>query len=438
MVPTQLYARLPALEALSFRASIAEAKPQGDVVSQSDTLVEDVMAEVVQLRRQPLRLPADIEFHPQIANRLALGARMRGPASPKRLHLLWRVLCNQELVQHGGKQWHVTLQTRRWLGQSDGEQWLACFLAWRNDRSWDELYDLEAIACDRRACPNEPWAARQRLCGMLLDLIGPWYDLDSFIAAVRQHHPDYLRPDGDMDSWVIRDAASGEFIRGMGDWDRVEGALLKELISGPLHWLGIIDLAQDRDGRPILRDSEHGAELLAEMPPHTDTPPAAEPIATLDSHLFLSARTGQSRYQRYQVERLAVWQEQDAQQAHYRLTEDSIWQALNAGITHEQILSFLQRITGHGVPEIATRLLDAWGRRFGAVSLRRVVLLEARDAATMRQIRQQLGSTHLLGTVLDATRCLVDEDNMEPLVAALKRRGMWPRITRPEQKTGGS
>ncbi len=431
VIPDQLLARLPALEPPSFRNILIAALPTDELLCQGDTLVEDVMAEIVHLRQQPIRLPASSGFPAELAARLDLGARLSGPSSSERMHLLWRLLTGQDLVEHDGRQWHLSLRARQWLGQPDADQWLACYIAWRDDRTWDELYDLPGIICDRSTCPNEPWGARKRLCSHLEGLAEEqWYELDSFVAALRQVQPDYLRPDGDMDSWLVRDAASGEFLRGMSSWEAIEGALARYLVTGPLHWLGIVDLGTDAETHQIFRISAPGSELLSELPPHIPDDRPGAPLAVIDARLQVTIDLRNSRYQRYQLERLAEWRRHGEGQARYQLSEDSVWQAENAGITTDQMLTFLRRITNDRLPEIAMRTLQAWGQRYGSASLRHAVLLETVDAATMQRIRKVPAIAALLGHALGATRCLVDEDNMERLIAELKRRNIWPRISR--------
>ena len=38
--------------------------------------------------------------------------------------------------------------------------------------------------------------------------------------------------------------ASGEYLRGFEHWDEVDGRLIRYIITGPLHWLGVLDLAR--------------------------------------------------------------------------------------------------------------------------------------------------------------------------------------------------
>src|SRR5579859_5992190 len=40
-------------------------------------------------------------------------------------------------------------------------------------------------------------------------------------SAVKEEEPDFQRPAGNYDSWYIRDAQSGEYLRGFESWDRV-------------------------------------------------------------------------------------------------------------------------------------------------------------------------------------------------------------------------
>jgi hypothetical protein len=432
VIPDQLLERIPDITRRTIADSLVSATLAGAAVRAGEDLIEDLMAEMVHLRQQPVRQSANAGFPPELSTRLDPGSRLTGTPVPARMHLLWRLLVAQGLVEHDGRQWHLALRARQWLGQPDAEQWLACYLAWRDDRTWDELFDLPTLLCDRDGCPNEPWQVRRRLCAILEGLPeGQWLDLGSLLAGLRRYHPDFLRPDGDMDSWFVRDAATGEFVRGMAGWDAIEGALAAHLITGPLHWLGIVDLGGgERQGARLFRVSLAGRDILADLPPHLDETHALEPLATLDARLLVTVGMQGSRYQRYQLERLAQWQGQDASFARYWLSEDTVWQAQNAGITTEQMLTFLRRITRGRVPEIAAHTLQAWGQRYGGASLRRAVLLETVDAATMQRIRQVPGIVVLLGQPLGPTRCLVDDDNMDQLVAELKKRNIWPRIGR--------
>ncbi len=46
-----------------------------------------------------------------------------------------------------------------------------------------------------------------------------------------------------MISWFIRRISDEQYLRGFESWDEVDGALIRYLITGPLHWLGLVELA---------------------------------------------------------------------------------------------------------------------------------------------------------------------------------------------------
>ena len=72
-----------------------------------------------------------------------------------------------------------------------------------------------------------------------------WWALEGFIMAVKETEPDFQRPGGDYDSWYIRGEDSEEYLTGFDNWEAIEGALLEYYLTGPMHWLGLVDLADE-------------------------------------------------------------------------------------------------------------------------------------------------------------------------------------------------
>ncbi len=432
LIPDDLAACLPPLEAASAVGDTERLEEPARTRAERQALLEDLLATIVSLRRQPLVRAAQRAPTPHDMAALGLDRRLLGSNESARVRILWNSLVRQELIEHDGRQWRPALAARHWLNQSDAEQWLATFSAWRDDQTYDELFYLPTIECEPDGGQTRPAQARRRFCAILATYeAGIWYGLDSLVDALQEHHPDYLRPDGDMDSWLIRDAETGDYIRGIESWDAVEGALARHWLTGPLHWLGIVELGHDaEDAPPVgLRITPAGEQLLAgELPAASAAAP--EPLARMDGEMRVQISTRNTRYPRYQLERLAEWQGQDDEDARYLLTEDSIWQSQNAGIQGEAIRSFLRRITGGPLPATVDDTLSAWTERFGRVSVRRAVVLETVDEATMAEIRQAPELAPLLGISLGPTLCLIDEQNLGALIAGLKRRDIWPRIMR--------
>ena len=99
---------------------------------------------------------------------------------------------------------------------------------------------------------NDPLQACYAVLEILTDVPrNTWWSLGAFIERIKEAEPDFQRPAGDYESWYIRRHESGEFLRGFESWDAIEGALIRFMITGPLHWLGIVDLVASGENRPV-------------------------------------------------------------------------------------------------------------------------------------------------------------------------------------------
>ncbi len=133
---------------------------------------------------------------------------------------------------------------RAFLEAPRSEALLVLVTPWLASQTFNELRQLEGLACEGE-WSNDPVRARRAVLEFLARVpSGQWWSLPAFIASIKERYPDFQRPAGDYDSWFIRDLASGEYLRGFATWDAVDGALIRYLITGPLFWLGMANLAR--------------------------------------------------------------------------------------------------------------------------------------------------------------------------------------------------
>jgi len=145
----------------------------------------------------------------------------------------------------------VPEDARPFLEMARGEALAWLFQGWWHSDRFDELRLMPGIICEG-AWHNDPLAARIRVMEFASDVPGgTWWNLDSFVEAIRLKDPDFQRPAGDYDSWLIRDERTGESLQGSRYWDVVDGALVRYIITGPMHWLGLLDLASPEEGKPV-------------------------------------------------------------------------------------------------------------------------------------------------------------------------------------------
>ncbi len=312
---------------------------------------------------------------------------------------------------------------KRWLSAAPERQLAVLQETWRDDPDWNDLCHVPGLDCDQEtAWRNDPLATRQALLSLLARCpVSEWWSLASFVVAVQGYHPDFQRPNGDYASWYIRDTASGEYLSGFESWDRVEGALIADLLAGALYWLGIVALAPGEPGT-ICRLTESGARLLGLLPAAPEDLVSPPIIVHPDFRVELPPPA--SLYTRFQLERFT--DPEPAEPCTYRLTIGSLHRALARDIEVEQVLAFLQQASQHPVPANVAGQLRLWAGRFGQVSLEEVVLLQVKSERTLKDLSVLPETRHLIARILSPTSALVRQRDLPRLKKELRSLGYLP------------
>ena len=122
-----------------------------------------------------------------------------------------------------------------WLQQSREAQLRALVDAWSRG-VWNELRHAGPGHRGRKP-PERSLVSRTALMDVL-PVDDQWYRLADVVDVIRRQDPDFQRPDGNYETWYIRDAETDDYLNGFDNWERVEGRLLRYLVQGPLYWLG--------------------------------------------------------------------------------------------------------------------------------------------------------------------------------------------------------
>jgi hypothetical protein len=346
-----------------------------------------------------------------------------------RIQFLYHTARTATLLRAHGRAIQMARErVRHWLKQGRAHQLRVLQEAWRGDVGWNDLWRVPSIRCEETGWRNDPVAGR----AAVLELLGrcpgdTWLSITGFVDVVRDQVSDFLRPDGDFESWYIRDVRTGEYLRGFEHWDRVEGALLAYLLLGPLHWLGMVSLGyREHWEKPsAFRLTAWGAAFLglphselAELPlqPAHVAPDA---VVTIPRHAPLNDR--------FQLARIAEWRSAGPEYV-YAVTPISLGRALSEGIEVERIERFLVRVSDDAVPAAALARIRSWAGRFGHVRLRRAAILETRSAQTMKELRAHGRIRGYLRQVLSPTMAVVREGDWDILIAELHRAGYLPEI----------
>ncbi|HHH40509.1 MAG TPA: hypothetical protein ENK56_00730 [Chloroflexi bacterium] len=320
-----------------------------------------------------------------------------------------------------------------WLQAPPEAQRQTLVEAWRGLTGWNELWRLPALRPEETGTwHNDPRQAREALFRHLAVLEpGAWYAIADFIAAVRAVDPDFQRPGGDYETWYIRDALTGEYLSGFESWERVEGALLRALIGGPLHWLGLADLgALDAEAPPYaFRLTAAGAVAVGRGQPEGEAAGRAPPplVVRPDGTVRVAAAR---RHDRFRLARVADLVRKGPTYT-YRLTAASLERARRQAITIPQIIAFLEEASGQPLPKPLAQALDRWATRGVEVEGEPVVLLRVRTPGLLRRIAESPRVGRYLLRVLNPQEALVRQADWPRLEAALAEMGLLAGVQSP-------
>jgi hypothetical protein len=359
-VPAELYEALAQDEALDLRAS-PPAPPSG---SQDAPLLDDLTSLLCFVHNHEVQLSAD-EGWPLKARR-ALAPMLRDPEgamtpTPSRrfawlchlaTHLGW-------LRPEDGRLRLVAGPVLAWLQSDTAAQRAALVDAWLSDATWNDLAQVPTLKLEMtHAWSYDAPRARQAIAALWQDWQAEQGNkngaTEAFVRYVQAHAPDFARPDGRYDTWYVRDAQTGEFLQGFAHWARVDGALVRYLIEGPLRWLAASPVGNE----PAFR-------------------------VTADGHVHIAHAL---RYERFQLARVADWLETRAEGYIYRLSPRALARARRQGIRIARVIAFLEQHSRQALPNPLRRALLRWEERGAEVRLAPRVMLRAADAAVMEAL----------------------------------------------------
>ena len=314
-------------------------------------------------------------------------------------------------------------KVKDFLSESRGEALLNLFNIWRNSQSLNELRMLPGLTSDGN-WTNNPQIPRNLLIEILKPLdVSTWWSIPSLLNQVKTTMPDFQRPAGDYDSWFIHEEKTNQNLRGFESWDKVEGALLRYLLAGPLHWLGVLDIAHaEKTNQPIsFRLSPIGVNLLQNQIPAQCSSENGSVTISSDGSLFITHEV--PRALRYQLERFCLPLGGEKSQAKYQVTADSLRQAVDQGLRPTQLIYLLQQARVKNIPQVVSDALERWEKYGPEMKVQPVVLLRLEKNELLPIFQKVPRVARCLGEVLNPLTVIVKPGSTESLRQALAELG---------------
>ena len=285
--------------------------------------------------------------------------------------------------------------------------------AWIESDSFNELRLMPHIICEGE-WKNNPQETREFLLN-LLDVIpeGKWWSITAFLRDIKQKYADFQRPAGDYDSWFIKRASDGEYLRGFSSWDQVDGALIKYFITNILHWLGQVDLC-----------TAEGASEPTSFRAVNFLPTSKEDKKLhISSQGLISVPRLAPRAVRYQVSRFCEWEELKEDVYRYRISTNSLTKAKEQGLKVEHLLTLLAKHSDAGTPPSLAKALKRWEVNGTEARVQTQVILKVSRPEVLEELRRSKGAK-FLGEALSPTTVIVKSGAIQKVMEALMELGI--------------
>lgn len=415
-VPDDILSRL-APASPGDRPVLSQPAPQPEhVATVSSRLIDDSVTILAALRQRPaqsLPLPSERQqaiqkylFYPRAVPMLTILLRARGAIRD--------VSAEVDPDSAGEFMTRSRSSALHDLGQT-----------WRDSLNWNDLTLVENLEAPAGTWPNDPVAARGSILLQLEKLDREtWWDTTSFIQSIRERDPGFARPGGEFQSWYLRDRSSGRFLRGFEHWEAIEGALIHRLITGPLHWLGAVELGTYSSSQRGLafRLTSRFDSLLDGSP--CETLPEDTVSGLVQSTGIIRLPRMVSRSVRYGVARMSAWVERNQDEFVYRLTPRTLDRAVRQGLTARHLQKLLEEAGGGAAPPALLNAVEAHAVEGARILLEHglVVKFHARDL-----MESLLGDRRIAGLILERLgerAALVRESQIERFLDACAHHGV--------------
>ena len=317
---------------------------------------------------------------------------------------------------------------------------------------WNELLYLPEVNVRPLPQPFEPaheeviHSREQVVERLLREPVDGWHNFSAFIARTKLYVPYLLFPRlygaraeryssaSNPYGWDFR-LRRGWLTHREG-WHMVEGGFIRAFISGPLYWLGLVEV--DQSEPPLsFRLMPEASILMSDIPLTVEATPATRLIVQPNFEVLVLAPVSEVllvRLDRF-AERISL--EHIAQ---YRITKASVTAAIRRGLLAEGMIETLQQATEGEIPQNVRYSLIEWERQARRIEVwPDATLLEVDDEALLDMLWNDPQARPLFGRRLTPRLVEVAPHKLSAVQALLWQRDYLPALsTDPGQEASSA
>jgi len=316
-----------------------------------------------------------------------------------------------------------------------------CYHVWLDTAFWNELAYVTNVILRPGPAPLNPAheevvrSRKQVMERLLSEKVGEWHEFSTFIARTRLYTPYLLFPrqngtraerytaGNNPYGWDFR--LRRGWLTPREGWFLVEGGFIRALVSGPLHWLGLVNV-DSQDNPNAFRVVPDVALITSETLLDIQEPSWGRIVVQPNFEVIALAPVSEAlllNLDRF-AERIRL--EHIAQ---YRLTKASVTRAIQSELHAETIQQILEHATGGTIPQNVQYSLIEWERQARRIELwQGVTLLEVDNAALLDQLFANAETRPLFGRRLAPQLVEVLTDQLSTVQEILWRQDYLPAL----------
>ena len=316
-----------------------------------------------------------------------------------------------------------------------------CYHLWLETTLWNELTYLANVILRPGPSQLDPaheevvHSRKQVVDRLLAEKVGEWHEFSTFIARTKLNTPNLLFPrqhgtrterytvGNNPYGWDFR--LRRGWLTPREGWYLVEGGFIRTVVSGPLHWLGLVNM-DSQDNPAAFRLVPDIAFITSETLLDIHEPSWGRLVVQPNFEVIALAPVSEGlllNLDRF-AERIRL--EHIAQ---YRLTKASVTRAIQAGLQAETIQQILAQAIGGPIPQNVQYSLIEWERQARRIELwQGVTLLEVDDAALLDQLFANAETRPLFGRRLAPLFAEVFTDHLSAVQEILWQQDYLPAL----------
>ncbi len=340
-----------------------------------------------------------------------------------------------------------------WLAQPLLDRALTLFAAYANLNTWtelDRLSELHHPAPHLRHAGNVAYgqtyastlgslSVARGFLMLMLRRASPnrWIDLEAFVERARAFHIN-------LNVWPLVQGVYLDLngrqpnIANAKDWQDVYGSFLETVLTGPLWWQGVVELATRLDRVAAFRLTEFGARLFGQnldyAPPRNDDNHGRKATTFLpNGDLALHIETASSDLLSL-LTQVCEARSDPAGQLIYRLSPAGVSRMFESGWDEAKLIGAVQKSIGQPLPDSWRESITQWWANYGTLHLYAdVAVIELADDYALTEL---LAGTSLAKHLLyrfSPRLIAVRAEGVDELRNDFVRKGYTPKIMNNEQ-----